>query len=66
LSLDAPFHFTTVTLGPDGGGGATIHLTTGVVVGPGTELMFRMVGTQGGVPDINNWALVQGYLVDLP
>jgi hypothetical protein len=64
LSLDEPFHFTTVVLGPDGGGGAVTSLTSGVVVNTGTELMFRMRGTTGGTPTLNNWALVEGYLLD--
>jgi hypothetical protein len=63
LSLDEPFHFTVVVLGPDGGGGATTHLTSGVVVNSGTELMFAIRGTAGGTPTLNNWALVQGYLL---
>jgi hypothetical protein len=42
------------------------HLTAGVVVASGTELMFRLVGTAGGTPTLNNWGMVEGYLVDAP
>lgn len=65
-SLDAPFHWTAVVLGPDGGAGVSTHLTAGVVVASGTELMFRLVGTAGGVPTLNNWGMVEGYLVNAP
>ena len=65
-SLDEPFHSTAVVLGPDGGAGISTHLTAGVVVPSGTELMFRQVGTAGGIPTLNNWAMIEGYLVDVP
>lgn len=65
-ALDAPFHSTAVVLGPDGGAGVSTHLTAGVVVASGTELMFRLVGTAGGVPTLNNWGMVEGYLVNAP
>jgi len=65
-SLDESFHFTVVVLGPDGAGGANTQLTSGVVVGSGTELMFVMRSMQGAKAKLNNWALIEGYLLDEP